>query len=393
MRSIQLAKITLLLILFGAQAPVSAEDVSPDPIEVQQKLEALEKEIEKFRALLQATEGQQSSLENNLEENEKEISEILNNIRVLEKDLKTSQEKLSSLGTQQNELLNSKLEQQTLIGKQIKASYELGNQPYLKVVLNQQDPNQVSRMLAYYDRFNRARINQIETYETTIRDLADVEDKILTENEQLKQRQLKLQTNEAGLRSVQKQKRQTLAGLKVEIKKTGNEIELKLADREQLEAILERITVGVASLPPAQQSRPFLSAKGEMLLPVAGKISHRFGTRKSDGKQKWDGVFIDANEGDPIYSIHYGRVVFSDWLRGFGLLLIINHGEGYMSLYGHNQVLYRQTGDWVAAGDLVANVGNSGGQSKSGLYFEIRNAGKPSNPQQWCQIRSQAKAA
>ena len=393
MRPIQLAKFTLLCVLFAAHTPLFAQDSSPDPIEVQQKLEALETEITKFRKLLESTEGQKSSLEQNLESNEKKISEILNTIRLLQNDLKETQNNLSSLGDQQNDLLGSQREQQSLISSQIRASYELGNQPYVKVVLNQQDPNQISRMLTYYDHFNKARIKQIETYEATIRDLAVIEDEILVRNQQLKQRRLKLQIEQAGLRSAQHEKLKTLAGLKLEIKKTGSEIKLKLADREQLEAILSRITVGIDGIPTPQQSKPFLSVKGEMLLPVAGKISHRFGTRKSDGKQKWNGVFIDAAEGDPIYSIHHGRIVFSDWLRGFGLLLIINHGEGYMSLYGHNQVLYRQTGDWVAAGDLVANVGNSGGQSKSGLYFEIRNAGKPSNPQQWCQIRSQAKAA
>jgi septal ring factor EnvC (AmiA/AmiB activator) len=393
MRPIQLTKFILLFVLFATHTSLYAQASSPDPIEVQQKLEALETEIAKFRELLESTEGQKSSLEQNLENNEKKISEILNNIRLLQNDLKKTQQNLSSLGDQQNDLVDSQREQQSLISSQIRASYELGNQPYVKVMLNQQDPNQISRMLAYYDHFNKARINQIETYEATIQDLAVVEGEILIENQQLKQRQLKLQSQEAGLRSAQQEKRKTLAGLNTEIKKTGSEIKLKLADREQLEAILSRITVGVASIPSPKQSKPFLSVKGKMLLPVAGKVSHRFGTRRSDGKQKWNGVFIDAAEGDPIYSIHYGRVVFSDWLRGFGLLLIINHGEGYMSLYGHNQVLYRQTGDWVAAGDLIANVGNSGGQSKSGLYFEIRNAGKPSNPQQWCQIRSQAKAA
>ena len=294
MRPIQLAKFTLLCVLFAAHTPLFAQDSSPDPIEVQQKLEALETEITKFRTLLESTEGQKSSLEQNLESNEKKISEILNTIRLLQNDLKETQNNLSSLGDQQNDLLGSQREQQSLISSQIRASYELGNQPYVKVVLNQQDPNQISRMLTYYDHFNKARIKQIETYEATIRDLAVIEDEILVRNQQLKQRRLKLQTEQAGLRSAQQEKLKTLAGLKLEIKKTGSEIKLKLADREQLEAILSRITVGIDGITTPQQSKPFLSVKGEMLLPVAGKISHRFGTRKSDGKQKWNCVFIDA---------------------------------------------------------------------------------------------------
>ena len=145
-------------------------------------------------------------------------------------------------------------------------------------------------------------------------------------------------------------------------------------------------------MPIPEDAEPFGAMQGKLYLPVTGRISHRFGNRRNQGKLRWDGVFIDADEGVPVHAVHYGRVVFSDWLRGFGLLVIINHGEGYMSLYGHNQALYRQTGEWVHAGEVIATVGDTGGQSRTGLYFEIRIAGEPSDPQKWCVARAQGAA-
>ena len=156
---------------------------------------------------------------------------------------------------------------------------------------------------------------------------------------------------------------------------------------ERLQALLDRITASIADLPTPGDTTPFVREKGKLLLPVSGRITDRFGTSRNNGKLRWNGIFIAAPRGAPVRAIHYGRVVFSDWLRGFGLLLIIDHGDGYMSLYGHNQVLYTEVGDWVTAGEIVATVGDTGGQNRAGLYFEIRYKGKPTNPQLWCQAR------
>ena len=148
----------------------------------------------------------------------------------------------------------------------------------------------------------------------------------------------------------------------------------------------------LANLDAPRSAQPFAGMQGKLLLPVEGRISHRFGNQRNQGTLRWHGIFIDAAEGESVYAVHYGRVVFSDWLRGFGLLMIVSHGEGYMSLYGHNQALFRETGDWVSAGEVIAAVGDSGGQDKTGLYFEIRIDGKPNNPQNWCVTREQRAA-
>jgi|TARA_B100001971_G_scaffold214046_1_gene249476 septal ring factor EnvC (AmiA/AmiB activator) len=367
-------------------------DQKMDPAELEKKLQELESEISKFKDMLDRTHGEKSNLESNLESNEKSINELLKKIQTIESDLSRGEDKIGRLLDKQKELQRAKSEQQQYIANQIRAAYKIGDQEYLKILLNQEDPNQISRMLTYYDYFNRARAEQIEAYSKTIMQLQNVAGLIDEENQILVKNRSRLQRQRSGLLSVQKEKRKILIALTKEISTTGKEIEKLVADRQQLELLIQRIQDGVANLSTPAVAVPFESLKGQLLLPVAGKITHRFGNRRNAGKLRWTGVFINAPEGDPVYAVHYGRVVFSDWLRGFGLIMIISHGEGYMSLYGHNQVLYRVTGDWVTAGETIATVGNSGGQKNPGLYFEIRVAGKTADPQSWCMARSKRAA-
>lgn len=378
-----------LLMLLGLCFPVFAE---PTQAELEAQLRELELEIKKFQELLKTTTGERSNLVDTLESNERQIGEMIKKIEAIQKDLKAGESKVSSLRGEQQTLELAKTEQQDMIGKQIRAAYEIGSQEYLKVVLNQEDPNQLSRMLTYYDYFNRARAAQIDRFKATILSLEDVKQQIIAQNRQLETDRVALDAERASLVTVQAEKANTLKALNQEIATTGTEIELRIKDRERLEALLERITASIVNLPTPLDTVPFADRKGKLLLPVAGTVTARFGSPRNDGKLRWNGVFLEAALGEPVSAVHYGRVVFSDWLRGFGLLLIIDHGGGFMSLYGHNQVLYREAGDWVVAGDTIATVGTSGGQARPGLYFEIRQAGAPADPQQWCQARAKKAA-
>jgi len=383
---------SLLLVLgLWAAVPAIAEQ-EINQAELEKKLQELESEINKFKEMLDKTRGKKSSLESNLEYNEKNINDLLKKIQNIESDLTEGKDRIGRLLDEEKELQLAKSEQQQYIAKQILAAYKMGNQEYLKVLLNQEDPNQISRMLTYYDYFNRARAEQIQAYSQTIEQLQNVANLIDSENQILANNGLKLQLERSELMLVQAKKRKVLVALNKEISTTGMEIEKLVADRRQLEQLIQRIQAGISNLPTPADVVPFQSLKGQLLLPVAGQISHRYGNRRNAGKLRWSGVLINAAEGASVYAVHYGRVVFSDWLRGFGLIMIINHGEGYMSLYGHNQVLYRETGDWVTAGETIAAVGDSGGQNKPGLYFEVRVAGKTADPQLWCMARSKRAA-
>jgi septal ring factor EnvC (AmiA/AmiB activator) len=262
----------------------------------------------------------------------------------------------------------------------------------MKVLLNLEDPDQVDRMLTYYDYFNRARAEQIQQYRATIEQLDSVKRLLETENRALVDNRARVVEQEQSLQIVRSDKQVTLRQLNREIASTGGEIRKLSQSREELESLLANINLNIEALPSAVDAASFASRRGMMELPINGTIVNRYGSRRSNAKLTWNGVFITAEQGEPVQAIHYGRVVFSDWLRGFGLMIIVSHGEGYMSLYGHNQVLYKETGDWVSAGDNIAAVGDSGGQSQMGLYFEIRQSGKTKNPQQWCQQRKQRAA-
>jgi murein hydrolase activator len=376
----------LCLMLVLATSTVHGTD-APDPRELAKQLKALETEINKFKAELKSTEGERSALERTLSDTEKQISELLKKVDQIQQQMTRGEARVSALRADQAQLEVGKREQQQMIAKQVRAAYEIGNQEYLKMVLNQEDPNRIARMMTYYDYFNRARAKQVTAFRETINALEATKRDITRQQLDLAQSRLSMDQEKATLDTVQADRATTLVALTAEIARTGTEIENRLRDRERLEALLAKISERVAALPTPTDSMPFGDRKGKLILPVEGTIANRFGSTRNGGKLKWDGIFIEAASGAPINAVHYGRVVFSDWLRGFGLLLIINHGDGFMSLYGHNQVLYRETGDWVTAGEVIATVGNSGGQDRSGLYFEIRQAGTPTDPQIWCQAR------
>lgn len=383
-----------LIILFLALLPVvyAQAEQSVSQVEIEARLKALEKEISNYKETLDSTQGQKSEIEATLERNEQGINKLINEIDTIEKELDTTNDKVSSLTEKQKELLTVKSEQQYYIEQQVRAAYEIGSQEYLKVLLNQEDPNEIARMLTYYDYFNQARSRQIESYNLTLLDLDRVTQELAEETVVLESQRRALGAQQKSLANVQKEKQMTLKALINQISTTGSALSKLEQDRGRLEQLLDKLQESLANLDAPRSAQPFAGMQGKLLLPVEGRISHRFGNERNQGKLRWHGIFIDAVEGESVYAVHYGRVVFSDWLRGFGLLMIISHGEGYMSLYGHNQALFRETGDWVSAGEVIAAVGDSGGQDKTGLYFEIRIDGKPNNPQNWCVTREQRAA-
>ena len=383
-----------LIILFLALLPVvyAQAEQSVSQVEIEARLKALEKEISNYKETLDSTQGQKSEIEATLERNEQGINKLINEIDTIEKELDTTNDRVSSLTEKQKELLTVKSEQQYYIEQQVRAAYEIGSQEYLKILLNQEDPNEIARMLTYYDYFNQARSRQIESYNLTLLDLDRVTQELAEETVVLESQRRALGAQQKSLANVQKEKQMTLKALINQISTTGSALSKLEQDRGRLEQLLDKLQESLANLDAPRSAQPFAGMQGKLLLPVEGRISHRFGNERNQGKLRWHGIFIDAAEGESVYAVHYGRVVFSDWLRGFGLLMIISHGEGYMSLYGHNQALFRETGDWVSAGEVIAAVGDSGGQDKTGLYFEIRIDGKPNNPQNWCVTREQRAA-
>ncbi len=371
----------LLAIAFAA-VPSFGQEMSEQ--EAQAKLMELQKSIEDMKRELDDVKNNRGQLLLDLQDNESEIGNLQDKIDDIKQQLGTQEQSLRQLQQDKSLLLAEQRSQKKHVAQQVKAVYQLGGQSNLKLLLNQDGPEKVSRILKYYDYFLAARTTQLTTYQDNLAKLNKIEPDILRTSEALKRNQNKLQAQYQELQAKQNQRQKTLALLDQTISNKDQELEKLSNDRNAIEKVLDRVGRFVSEIPFRRSDKPFANSRGNLSWPVQGKLANRFGSYRVAGKLKWDGVVIRASEGSAVNAIHEGRVVVADYLRGQGLLLIIDHGGGYLSIYAHNRTLHKQVGDWVEAGELIASVGNSGGQSESGVYFEIRQNGKPVNPARWC---------
>jgi len=283
--------------------------------------------------------------------------------------------------------------QRTTLAGQLRAAYAMGRREYIKLLLNQEDVATAGRIVAYYDYFNRARVKRIDAIADTLQKLQTVEQAIVHKTEELEELRTEQSARKRELEAGRKARGAILAKLDREIRDDTQRLQRLVDDERRLNQLLEGLQPLLSDLPSELGDRqPFPKLKGALAWPSGGRLLARYGAPRKLGKLKWSGVLIGAREGEGVHAIYHGRVAFADWLRGFGLLLIIDHGDGYMSLYGQNQSLHKNVGDWVEAGDVIARVGSSGGARRTGLYFEIRHNGKPTNPATWCKSRRRTAA-
>ncbi|MCK4674317.1 MAG: peptidoglycan DD-metalloendopeptidase family protein [Gammaproteobacteria bacterium] len=374
----------LLLCLFFCSNSVSASK-NADMEDYQIKLEKLQNSISKIQKHLKGSKKQRSTVLTELKTLESEISKNVIKLKTLEKSLHRIQKKKKKLERELKQLNKQLLSQRTILSEQIRSAYSMGHQQNLKMLLNQQDPAQAGRAQEYFNYLNRARTQQISSFLETIQQKKQIE--LELKQTLSKQNQL-LATQKIKKRKHQKQRLQRknlLTELGDKIKSQENTLVSLEDSRNRIENLLKSLGELLADIPTnPSEKQPFKSLKGKFPWPVKGPFLGKFGQSKNQGDLKWNGVLIRANYGIPVKVISHGRVAFSDWLQGFGFITIINHGDGYMSLYGHSESLFKQAGDWVSAGEVIATTGDSGGQPQSGVYFEIRSRGKPVNPSKWC---------
>lgn len=347
------------------------------------QLEKLKQTIEALRKELASTRTDRDEINNTLEKTEKNIGNLSKKARKIETTLKQRRQNLQQLRDERSQLNDKKRQQESIVGDYVNAAYRLGQQGNLRLLLNQEDPSRVSRNLRYYDYFVQARAEKISQYLSTIERINTIEPEIIQQTERVQQDFASLKNQQKKLQGAQKKRRQVLAKLNASIGSQDQKLRSKLEDRRQLQRLLAKVIENIADIQFDGNEVSFSSLKGKLPWPTKGKVVHKFGSNRIANKMKWEGLLIASKPGDAVQSVHYGRVIFSDYLRGHGLLIIVDHGRGYMSLYAHNQALYKELGEWVAQGDIIAAVGNSGGQHDSALYFELRYKGKPTNPQRW----------
>jgi len=368
----------LLVALALPLQPVRAADnVSP------QKLEALKKRIHAINHWLSQAQASRSGLENSVRDLEKKIGELNRQLRQLQQKTRALQDRLANLDQQQAQIKTRLKSRRQNLEAQLRAAWMQGSSAAVKVLLNQEDPQRLARTMTYYRYLSQANVKSLEHYNDLLTKLDANRQEVAQTRSQLADTRSQLADRRDALAQKQDQRKAALDKLVAKIHDRKQELKHLRANRDRLKKLLSQVQDAVANLPMPAKDKPFYKLRGRLPWPVKGKVIGHFGASMAGGKLRRTGIIIKADEKTPVRAVDYGRVVFANWLRGFGLLIIIDHGHGYMSLYGHNSSLLKAPGDWVSAGDTIALAGNSGQTGEPDLYFEIRHNGKPKNPLRW----------
>ncbi len=369
--------VLLLALIGGAEAGERQEKEA--------ELKRLKEHIATLSRDLDATQDRYAGQRHQLREVEEAIGDVTRQLRHLDGRLREQVLKLKGLEAERRDLEKAVGVQRRRLAEQIRAAFTTGRQEYLKILLNQEDPAAVGRMLTYYDYLNRARSERIQALLSTLERLEAVRTEIADETRRLDGLRSRQQDQRSRLEASRKERQSLVAALKRDIRSKGERLEQMRANRKELEELITALAKALADIPPeAGNFQPFGKLRGQLKWPSEGRILAGFGSPRGRAGLRWQGVLIDGSEGQPIKAVARGRVAFADWLRGYGLLVIVDHDDGYMTLYGHNESLFKETGDWVEAGEVIAALGSSGGYEQTALYFEIRHGGRPRDPVRWC---------
>ncbi|MBP7712725.1 MAG: peptidoglycan DD-metalloendopeptidase family protein [Gammaproteobacteria bacterium] len=368
----------------GAPPPPPPPPAPPGREAREAELGGVRQRIEEVRGRLEETRTVREGLQEELRAAELAGSQLAMELRQTEKAIGAVRARTDTLAREREGLEKALAAQRRLLARLVRADYAGGRHDYLALLLNQKDPSRLSRILTYHRQVERARAAEVERLRAQLSALAQVEDALAREEESLRALQAEKTAGQRELAEQRRARQAVLARLAAELRASGAELERLTTSAKQLERVIAGLSQALSDIPEgAGERRRFIDSRGSLPWPASGRVRAGFGAPRAGGLT-WQGVVIEAPAGSPVLAVHPGRVAFADWLRGFGLLLIVDHGEGFMTLYGQNQGLLRQAGDWVEAGEAVATVGDTGGSSETGLYFEVRQKGTPLNPALWC---------
>lgn len=361
----------------------------------QEELRTLRGRIAAMQHDLEKTSETKSEAADLLRESELAISDTNRKLAELAEKLRDVNQKLTQLKTQQQTLSGAMTKQHALLGNLLHQQYLGGKQEYLKLLLNNHDPNQVARELHYYQYIARSRADWLAKLRTELAMLNTISAAALEQQLLLTELRTEQAAQKNALAKQQRSRQKMLLSVSKQLSQQRHEISRLQRNEAKLAQLVAKITAMLArpeansifrseKLPDNRfDGSAFDQLKGKLALPVKGEVTNRFGTPRPDSTILWKGLFVRTSRGQPVKAVAAGQVVFSDWLRGFGNLLIVDHGKGYMSLYGNNESLYKQVGDLLRGGDTIGLVGNSGGNEVSGLYFELRHKSEPLDPIKW----------
>ena len=367
-------------VIFAASAVEGAENTE----QVEVNLAVVHAAIEDIQGWLTQANARHGAEEIKLRDAEKDIATIIQSAHIARLRLGETELDLDLLRTRISQLEQEKSHQGALLGQSIRAAYLAGELSTLKLLLNQQDLSRSARLLHYHRLFAASRIKQVQAFQHTIDDIASANVDLESRVVDLIAQQTELEQNLLALETARAQREQALSELTANINSRSRELKRLESDRAELGTLLQQIAEAMERVQSIANLPPFIGQRGKLPLPADGPVISRFGSRFLEGALTRQGITLAVAEGTPVRAVHPGRIVFSDWLRGSGLLIIVDHGDGYMSLYGANQALSKSAGDWVNAGDILATSGVRG-DGTVGVYFEIRHHGTARNPATWLQ--------
>jgi septal ring factor EnvC (AmiA/AmiB activator) len=369
----------LSCMLMSESLAQQSSDNENNPKKTNQALSKVQQQITDQQKSIKQTSNVRSALEKQLRNDDISIAKVVKAMIKTNTNFEDTQLTLKNLAQEKLSLTHKKQQQEKVLAQQLRAAYTSGNHDYLTLLLNQKSPASVERTVTYYKYLNDARIKEIDQFQIVLSDLLAVTTQHQEQAQKLNILKQQQTEQKVAFQGSKQERKNTLRAINKELLNSKQLLAKLVAEEENLVVALQRI----ATL--SQQSAELVGLKKlkrKLSWPIKGKISHSFGSRKQ-GYLKWKGILLAAPVGKQVKAIHNGTVLFSDWLKGYGLVTVLDHGAGYMSLYGHNQALLKSVGDRVETGEPIALVGQSGGQSQSGLYFEIRRDGQAVNPKAW----------
>jgi len=349
------------------------------------------------KAQLQALRGQIARIARQVSRGQAERDRLTRQLRATEESVGKAQAALDGLRqqreagaaqrtrleAQKHQLEGDLADNRSALAGQMRAAYLIGREEPLKLLLNQRDPAQAGRMFVYYSYFGRARALKIQAIEADLQHLGQLDGQLQAQDTRLAGLQQAQQAQVSALQQARSQRMQVLASISAQTQSRSERLTRLRHQRSDLESLLAELRRATANLPPEELGHsPFAKLRGRLPRPVAGTVIEGYGQVRAGGL-KWQGDLFATQRDAPVRAVSGGRVVYADWLAGLGLLIIIDHGGGYMSLYGHNDRLYESVGQQVAPGQIIARAGDSGGSARPELYFEIRRQGEPVDPRLW----------
>jgi septal ring factor EnvC (AmiA/AmiB activator) len=372
----------LFSILIAVAILSGAAQAEPTEAEARAELEAVRQQIQQLQKQRQRDGEKLSQVERDLKDSEIAEQGARNALSTVQADLKTAQKANTTLLAQQRKQQSELTDMQADLASQMRLAYIQGQEQWLKLVLSQQDPGVMGRRLTWYEYLTRQRTALIGQVQKQLVDLQRIAEELKAEAKRLTALELNRTTALNEVKAARAEREKAVTKLKKDV--SSREAQLAALTKQAKE--LDKLVIELASvLPdmPRLPAGPFANQKGKLSWPVKGRVLKGYGELRSSGQLRWNGVLIAAPSGNNVRAFFHGRVIYADWLQGMGLLMIVEHGDGYLSLYGHNQELLHGVGSWVQPNEVIARVGDSGGQAEPAAYFELRKAGQPISPAPW----------